>query len=276
MSHLVSLPAKFHFNLDSLIFREKTIFGYGWLFHEDIDVANSSLEITFSKNAGECSLPFDQGKQRPDLPSELIRYALSNSSGFVLYGGVIGAFEDIASFKLVGQLSNGKTLGIHLPLSVIKNPGVKSAQVQRAVAWNQIAMLAQRRWRLIRREQFRFRRLEHWRYYHALLEPLELQGKLRRMFVPDHCDHNAHMYYVLLPQETDRQLILDEYKKRNISTVFHYVPLHSSPAGQRYGRTPQGLPVTDTVSEQLIRLPLWVGISKEQQESVIEVLSEYA
>jgi len=276
MPHLVSLPAKFHFNLDSLIFREKTIFGYGWFFHEDCDVANPSLEITFSKNAGECFLPLDQGKQRVDLSSELIRYSISKFSGFVLYGGFIGAFEDIANIKLVGQLSNGETLGIHLPLSVIKNLGVKSAQVQRALAWHQIGMLAQRSCRLIRREQFRFRRLEHWRYYHALLEPLELQGKLRRMVVPDHCDHNAHMYYVLLPKETDRQSILDEYKKRNISTVFHYVPLHSSPAGQRYGRTPQNLPLTNALSEQLIRLPLWVGISKEQQESVIEVLSEYA
>ncbi len=80
------------------------------------------------------------------------------------------------------------------------------------------------------------------------------------------------MYYVLLSAEIDRQTILDEFRRNNIGSVFHYVPLHSSPAGQRYGRAHGDLAVTNAVSERLIRLPLWVGLTVAQQDKVVEVL----
>ena len=81
------------------------------------------------------------------------------------------------------------------------------------------------------------------------------------------------MYYVLLAPEIDRQAMLDQFRRNDISSVFHYVPLHSSPAGQRYGRAQGALEVTNRQSERLVRLPLWVGLTEEQQRKVIEVLS---
>jgi dTDP-4-amino-4,6-dideoxygalactose transaminase len=115
-------------------------------------------------------------------------------------------------------------------------------------------------------------RLTSWQRYHELLEPLESKGILRRPIVPDDCQHNAHMYYVLLPSEIDRQGVLDEFRTNDISAVFHYVPLHSSPAGQRYGRAHGSLDVTNSQSERLVRLPLWVGLTEEQQNKVVDVL----
>ena len=83
---------------------------------------------------------------------------------------------------------------------------------------------------------------------------------------------SAHMYYVRLAPEINRQDVLDQFKRNEISCVFHYVPLHSSPAGQRYGRSHGILTVTTDQSERLIRLPLWVGLTEQQQERVIDVL----
>lgn len=117
-------------------------------------------------------------------------------------------------------------------------------------------------------------RLEIWQRYNTLLEPLEAQSLLRRPIVPEECKHNAHMYYVLLAPEIDRQKVLNELKKNNIFSVFHYVPLHSSPAGQRYGRAHGDLKVTVRQSERLVRLPLWLGLSAAEQNQIIEILSK--
>ncbi len=115
-------------------------------------------------------------------------------------------------------------------------------------------------------------RLAIWQRYHELIAPLEQKGLLRRPIVPAHCQHNAHMYYVLLPPGIDRQKILTELKKNDIYSVFHYVPLHSSPGGLRYGRAHGDLEVTVRQSERLVRLPLWIGLSDEQQDRVVNVL----
>jgi len=73
--------------------------------------------------------------------------------------------------------------------------------------------------------------------------------------------------------EIDRQTVLDELKRNEIYSVFHYVPLHSSPAGKRYGREHGSLAVTNKRSEQLIRLPLWVGLTEERQDRVVSALA---
>jgi dTDP-4-amino-4,6-dideoxygalactose transaminase len=119
-------------------------------------------------------------------------------------------------------------------------------------------------------------RLASWQRYHNLLEQLEFKGILRRPIIPDGCRHNAHMYYVLLAPEIDRQKVLHEFKRHEIWSVFHYVPLHSSPAGQRYGRANGFLKVTIEQSERLIRLPLWVGLTEQQQDKIIHVLETAA
>lgn len=117
-------------------------------------------------------------------------------------------------------------------------------------------------------------RLICWEYYHAQLQPLEARGVLRRPFVPKNCCHNAHMYYVLLNPGADRQAVLQAFRRAQIGVVFHYVPLHSAPAGLRYGRAVGDLPVTCLVAERLIRLPLWIGLTQAQQDRVIEVLQK--
>lgn len=117
-------------------------------------------------------------------------------------------------------------------------------------------------------------RLATWQHYHNLLEPLESKGILRRPIVPKGCQHNAHMYYVLLAPEIDRQKVLDEFKLNDIGAVFHYVPLHSSPAGQRYGRIHGMLDMTNRQSERLVRLPLWIGLNEAQQNQIVEILAK--
>lgn len=118
------------------------------------------------------------------------------------------------------------------------------------------------------------KRLATWDYYHTNLKALEKQGLIRRPIVPADCQHNAHMYYVLLAPEINRQTVLAELKRNDIHAVFHYVPLHSSPAGERYGRTHGTMDITDTLSERLLRLPLWVGLSTSQQDRIIKTLTQ--
>jgi dTDP-4-amino-4,6-dideoxygalactose transaminase len=115
-------------------------------------------------------------------------------------------------------------------------------------------------------------RLAIWQRYHEMLAPLESQGLLRRPIVPEDCQHNGHLYYILLSPEIDRHGVLNELKKNEINAVFHYVPLHSSPAGMRYGRAHGDLPLTTSLSQRLIRLPMWLGLSKAQQQRVADVL----
>jgi len=121
-------------------------------------------------------------------------------------------------------------------------------------------------------ERITRQRIESWQFYHELFTPMEATGALRRPIVPQDCQHNAHMYYVLLAPGTNRQNILAELKRNNIHSVFHYIPLHSAPAGRRYGRVHGSMDVTDSASDRLIRLPLWIGLDKEQQKSIVDVL----
>lgn len=116
-------------------------------------------------------------------------------------------------------------------------------------------------------------RIDAWNRYHERLEAAEARGLLRRPVVPRECAHNGHMYYVLLADEVNRKEVIAALKRLQIDAVFHYVPLHSSPAGKRYGRAGGRLRNTESLSQRLIRLPLWVGISEAQQDRVCDALS---
>lgn len=116
-------------------------------------------------------------------------------------------------------------------------------------------------------------RLLIWDYYHKLFETIEMKGVLRRPIIPIHCNHNAHMYYVLLAPEFDRNVILNKLKEKAIFATSHYVPLHSSKAGQRFGKVHGDLVLTDSLSERIIRLPLWVGLTRSNQEMIVDCLS---
>jgi dTDP-4-amino-4,6-dideoxygalactose transaminase len=102
-------------------------------------------------------------------------------------------------------------------------------------------------------------RVAVWQQYHSQLEELEANGFLRRPVIPPECRHNAHMYYILLPDLEARTRLIQQLKKRGIHPVFHYVPLHDSPMGRRVGRVHGALPVTEDCASRLLRLPLWIG-----------------
>lgn len=104
------------------------------------------------------------------------------------------------------------------------------------------------------------RRLAIWEQYHRGLHALERQGRLRRPVVPAECRQNAHMYYILLDSLEERTRLIEDLRREDIFPVFHYVPLHSSPAGRKYGRAHGELPMTEDVSDRLLRLPMWTGL----------------
>jgi dTDP-4-amino-4,6-dideoxygalactose transaminase len=118
-------------------------------------------------------------------------------------------------------------------------------------------------------------RLRIWDLYHQLLEPLEQAGKLRRPIIPAHCQHNAHMYYIILEDLSTRTNLIQYLKTRGINAVFHYVPLHSSPAGQKYGRSGGDLVNTEYISDRLLRLPLFPTLTFEQVKLVVATITEF-
>ena len=110
------------------------------------------------------------------------------------------------------------------------------------------------------------KRLEIWNHYHQAFAALEETGRVRRPRTPNDCEHNGHMYYLLLRDLMDRSRFIEELKQQEVNCVFHYVPLHSSPffAPRRSRR--DSLPSTDFVSDRIVRLPLWIGILNEPHD----------
>lgn len=117
------------------------------------------------------------------------------------------------------------------------------------------------------------RRLDIWNLYHKELELLEGAGRLRRPKIPLDCQHNAHMYYVLLDSLETRARVILGLKQQDINSVFHYVPLHLSPVGKKFSRTHGDLKNTESLSDRLLRLPVWVGMN--DVEKVVLNLSSH-
>ena len=115
-------------------------------------------------------------------------------------------------------------------------------------------------------------RLVLWERYHEAFADLEAQDKIRRPVVPQYCEHNAHMYYLLLPSLEARTRFISSLKARDVQAVFHYVPLHNAPAGQKYGRVAGSMQHTDSLSDRLVRLPLWGDLGKDQAVVIDAVL----
>lgn len=111
-----------------------------------------------------------------------------------------------------------------------------------------------------------------WENYHLGLAELEGRGLLRRPTVPPECKYNGHIYYVLLTDVQWREGVLDTLAKAGIQATFHYVPLHSSPGGKRYGRSCGDLPVTEQSWQKLIRLPISLDLSESDQERVMTAI----
>ncbi|HVO90212.1 MAG TPA: dTDP-4-amino-4,6-dideoxygalactose transaminase [Casimicrobiaceae bacterium] len=118
------------------------------------------------------------------------------------------------------------------------------------------------------------RRIAIWNRYHAAFADLERAGRLRRPVVPQNCVHNAHMYYVLLRDLAERTRFIDHLKRRDVHAVFHYVPLHDSPAGLQLARVHGSMQHTVELSERIVRLPLWLGL-EPQQDYVIDAVRRF-
>jgi len=113
----------------------------------------------------------------------------------------------------------------------------------------------------------------HYEYYAKQLKPLEAKGLLKLPTIPEYADHNAHIFYVLLPTEKVRNFILDNLRSKGISAPFHYIPLHSAPQGLKLGYKSSDCPVTTDISGRLLRLPLFSEISNSEQNYVIAALT---
>jgi dTDP-4-amino-4,6-dideoxygalactose transaminase len=119
------------------------------------------------------------------------------------------------------------------------------------------------------------RRQALYHFYQEQLRPLEAQGLLRLPHIPANCTGNAHLFYVLLPDLATRQALLEHLRREEVYAVFHYVPLHSSPMGQKYGYRPGDLPITEDISGRLIRLPLAYTMTTEEQLRVVSAIGSF-
>jgi dTDP-4-amino-4,6-dideoxygalactose transaminase len=115
------------------------------------------------------------------------------------------------------------------------------------------------------------RRRAIWEHYHDGFQSLERDGLVRRPIIPDGCDHNAHLYYLLLPNSEARNRLIASLRDREIYAPFHYVPLHSAPAGLKFARTHGTLAVTEDIAGRLLRMPLWHAMTNEPDQ-VIEAV----
>jgi dTDP-4-amino-4,6-dideoxygalactose transaminase len=125
------------------------------------------------------------------------------------------------------------------------------------------------------REQIQKTRRRIWHtYYERLLEWSKDNGA-RLPYVPDHCDQPYHLFYVILPTLELRQKFLDHLGARSILGVFHYLPLHLSAMGRRFGGKPGDCSVTENISDRIVRLPFYVGFNEAAQNRVIEAIHEF-
>ena len=124
-------------------------------------------------------------------------------------------------------------------------------------------------------EQINQRRLQLWQNYHDALLSLAEKGRVALPQIPADCQQNAHMFYLKLRDNADRSALIARLKAADILAVFHYIPLHSSPAGQRFGRFHGTDRYTQQESERLLRLPLFYNLADEQQQTVINTIYGY-
>ncbi|MDP9858624.1 dTDP-4-amino-4,6-dideoxygalactose transaminase [Olsenella profusa DSM 13989] len=118
-------------------------------------------------------------------------------------------------------------------------------------------------------------RLATWRSYWDGLKPLAEGGKLELPLIPEGCEHNAHMFYVKLEDLQQRTEFISYLRDHGVQSTFHYIPLHSSPAGKHYGRFAGMDEFTTRESNRLTRLPMYYGLSKEDRATVVDAIRSY-
>ena len=118
-------------------------------------------------------------------------------------------------------------------------------------------------------------RMNSWKEYYRQLQPLKEAGLIELPFVPENCTHNAHMFYIKTKDLEERQELIGYLKSKGIAAVFHYIPLHSSPAGQKYGTFSGEDRYTTKESERLLRLPMYYGLEKKQIDYIVKTVNEF-
>lgn len=118
-------------------------------------------------------------------------------------------------------------------------------------------------------------RLDTWNYYYEQLLPLAKEGKFELPIIPDDCVHNAHMFYIKCKDLEERTKFISYMKENGVLCVFHYVPLHSAPAGLKFGRFDGEDEYTTNESNRLVRLPMYYNISQEDKVKVVECIKNY-
>ncbi len=124
-------------------------------------------------------------------------------------------------------------------------------------------------------EEINNNRLAAWNYYHQALQPLEERGRIQLPVIPQGCVHNAHMFYIKVKNLQERTAFIEYLKKNEIGAVFHYIPLHSSPAGCRFGRFHGEDRYTTSESERLVRLPMYYNLSEDEQGYIVDKIMEF-
>ena len=118
-------------------------------------------------------------------------------------------------------------------------------------------------------------RLKSWNRYYELLKPLAEKGAIELPFIPAHCKHNAHMSYIKTKDLEERTRLISYLKENEVNSVFHYVPLHSSPAGKKFGRFHGEDRFTTKESERLVRLPMYYGLPSADIEKVCTIINSF-
>jgi len=118
-------------------------------------------------------------------------------------------------------------------------------------------------------------RMERWNQYLELLTPLAEAGRIELPHIPEHCTHNGHMFYIKTKDMEERSRLIDFLKSKDILSVFHYVPLHSAPAGQKFGRFHGEDRYTTKESERLLRLPLFYQLTADQTAYIAEQVKAF-
>ena len=124
-------------------------------------------------------------------------------------------------------------------------------------------------------DEINYNRLTSWNYYYEQLRPLEDAGKIELPTIPEGCEHNAHMFYIKVADLEERGALIKHLKDRDVMAVFHYIPLHGSPAGQRFGRFSGEDVYTTRESDRLVRLPMYYGLEQDDLREVVDATKEF-
>ena len=139
------------------------------------------------------------------------------------------------------------------------------SELNAAYLWGQLEMA----------EEINDNRLNVWNRFYNAFKPLEEAGRVELPFIPTDCVHNAHMFYLKCKDLNERTTFISFMKEKGVQCVFHYIPLHSAPAGLKYGRFVGEDKYTTKESERLVRLPMYYGMTEEEQKAVIDSVLDF-